>query len=189
MSTWKADIVRSNRKTMSLQIRPDGTLLVRAPFRLPQREIDRFLQEKSPWIEKHLAQVNNANRAGEEAPLSMEEIRVLADRALQEIPPRVRSFAQRMGVTYGRITIRNQQGRWGSCSSTGNLNFNCLLMLAPQEVLDYVIVHELAHRKEMNHSPAFWAQVEAVLPNYREQVCWLKVQGAALLARMRHGAE
>ena len=188
MRKWEAAVARSNRKTMSLQIKPDGTLLVRAPLHLPKEEIDRFLQEKSAWIEKYLARVENINRAGEEAPLSMEDIHALADKALQVIPPRVRQLAARMGVTYGRITIRNQQGRWGSCSSVGNLNFNCLLMLAPAEVLDYVIVHELAHRKEMNHSPAFWAQVEAVLPDYRQREKWLKTQGKVLLARMRSGA-
>ena len=189
MGQWKATVVRSDRKTMSIQIRPDGTVLVRAPRKLPDREIQRFLREKTDWIEKNLAKVENVNRAGEEAPLSMEEIRALADRALREIPPRVREFAARMGVSYGRITIRNQRGRWGSCSSVGNLNFNCLLMLAPAEVLDYVIVHELAHRKEMNHSSAFWAQVETVLPDYREREKWLKDQGKILLARMRSGTE
>lgn len=189
MSQWETVIVRSNRKTLSLQIKPDGTLLVRAPLCLPKAEIEDFLREKSHWIEKNLAKVKDASRAGEEAPLSMEDIRALADEAMQAIPPRVHRFAERMGVTYGRITIRNQQGRWGSCSSVGNLNFNCLLMLAPVEVLDYVIVHELAHRKEMNHSSAFWAQVEAVLPDYREREKWLKTQGKILLARMRSGAE
>lgn len=187
MRKWEAAVVRSNRKTMSLEITPQGTVLVRAPLHLPKEEIDRFLQEKSDWIEKYLARVENINRAGEEAPLSMEDIHALADKALQVIPPRVRQLAARMGVTYGRITIRNQQGRWGSCSSMGNLNFNCLLMLAPAEVLDYVIVHELAHRKEMNHSSAFWAQVEAVLPDYRQREKWLKTQGKVLLARMRSG--
>ncbi len=185
----KATILRSDRKTLSLEIKPDGTLLVRAPKRMPEREIRRFLQEKSDWIEKSLAKVECANRAGEQAPLSPEDIRSLADKALVVIPPRVREFAARMGVSYGRITIRNQTGRWGSCSSLGNLNFNCLLMLAPAEVLDYVIVHELTHRKEMNHSPAFWAQVEAVLPDYRQREKWLKTQGKILLARMRSGAE
>ena len=187
MNEWKVTVLRSNRKTLSLQIRPDGSLVVRAPQRLPHREIDRFLQEKAPWIERTLAKVKEANRAGEEAPLSMEDIRALADRALEEIPPRVKAFASQMGVTYGRITIRNQTGRWGSCSSVGNLNFNCLLMLAPEEVTDYVIVHELAHRKQMNHSAAFWNEVAAVLPDYRERERWLKTQGKILLARMRSG--
>ena len=187
MNEWKVTVLRSDRKTMSLQIKPDGSLVVRAPRRLPEREIRYFLQEKSAWIERTLAKVKEANRAGEEAPLSAEDIRALADRALEVIPPRVKSFASQMGVTYGRITIRNQTGRWGSCSSVGNLNFNCLLMLAPEEVTDYVIVHELAHRKQMNHSAAFWNEVAAVLPDYRERERWLKTQGKILLARMRSG--
>ena len=187
MNDWKITVVRSDRKTMSLQIKPDGSLVVRAPRRLPEREIQRFLQEKSAWIEKTLAKVKETNRAGEEAPLSPEEIHALADRALEVIPPRVKSFAAQMGVSYGRITIRNQTGRWGSCSGVGNLNFNCLLMLAPVEVLDYVIVHELAHRKQMNHSAAFWGEVAAVVPDYRQREKWLKTQGKILLARMRSG--
>ena len=185
MRKWKATVIRSDRRTLSLQIKPDGSLLVRAPLRLPKKEIDRVLQEKSAWIEKHLAQVENANRAAEEEPLSMEDIRALADKALQVIPPRVGEFARRMGVSYGRITIRNQTGRWGSCSGEGNLNFNCLLMLAPLEVVDYVIVHELAHRKQMNHSPAFWQEVARELPEYSACRGWLKQNGGGLLARLR----
>lgn len=187
MRERRVTVIRSDRKSLSLEIKPDGTLLARAPRNLPEREIRRFLQEKTDWIEKSLAKVESVNRVGEQAPLSPEDIRALADRALAVIPSRVRMFAARMGVDYGRITIRSQTGRWGSCSSLGNLNFNCLLMLSPPEVLDYVIVHELAHRKEMNHSPAFWAQVEAVLPDYRQRERWLKTQGKILLARMRSG--
>lgn len=187
MRQWKAAVIRSDRKTLSLQVKPDGTLVVRAPRRLPQKEIDRFLEEKSEWIERTLEKVAADNAAGEEAPLSLADIRALADRALTVIPPRVKAFAAQMGVTYGRVTIRNQTGRWGSCSGEGNLNFNCLLMLAPLEVVDYVIVHELAHRKQMNHSAAFWEEVETVLPDYREQKKWLKDRGKILLARMRSG--
>ena len=189
MQQRKLTIIRSNRKSLSLQIRADGSLLARAPLPMPESEIMAFVREKSDWIEKHLEKVESANRAGAEAPLSMEDIHNLAEWALAELPPRVHFFAERMGVTYGRITIRNQRGRWGSCSSAGNLNFNCLLMLAPGEVQDYVIVHELAHRKQMNHSAAFWKEVEQVLPDYRRQVKWLKEQGPQLLARMNAGAE
>ena len=184
MNEWKVTVLRSDRKTMSLQIKPDGSLVVRAPRRLPEREIRNFLQEKSAWIERTLAKVKEANRAGEEAPLSPEDIRALADRALEVIPPRVKSFASQMGVTYGCITIRNQQGRWGSCSSVGNLNFNCLLMLAPPEVLDSVVVHELCHRKEMNHSARFYAEVLQVFPDYRKWDQRLKDHGSELMARM-----
>ena len=91
-----------------------------------------------------------------------------------------KKYADIIGVDYGRITIRMQKSRWGSCSSKGNLNFNCLLMNAPDEITDYVIVHELCHRKEMNHSPKFWAHVEAVLPDYKERRKWLKDHGNEL---------
>lgn len=184
---WNIQVIRSNRKTLSLQITPDGAVVVRAPLRLPQREIERFLREKSDWIEKHLAMVLADKAAGKDAPLSLEDIERLANEALKDLPPRVRRFAAVMGVSYGRITIRNQKGRWGSCSSTGNLNFNCLLMLAPEEVRDYVVVHELSHRKHMDHSADFWSEVAAALPDYRAKEKWLKMEGKILLARMRSG--
>ena len=114
-------------------------------------------------------------------------LRRLADEALRVLPERVRHFAPLVGVTYGRITIRNQKSKWGSCSAQGNLNFNCLLMDAPAEVQDYVVVHELCHRKELNHSPAFWAQVARVLPGYKEQEKWLKTEGQKLIRRMTGG--
>ena len=107
----------------------------------------------------------------------------LAKKAAQWIPERVARYAGQMGVSYGRITIRCQRSRWGSCSSKGNLNFNYLLLLAPPEVLDYVVVHELCHRKEMNHSPGFWAEVERVMPDYRIQKQWLKDNGTQLMGR------
>ena len=93
-------------------------------------------------------------------------------------------YAPAVGVTYDRITIRSQRTRWGSCSSRGNLNFNCLLMLAPEKVVDYVVVHELCHRKEMNHSPRFWAEVERILPDYRQSKRWLKENGQSLMGQL-----
>ena len=180
-------VIRSSRRTLSLQVRHTGEVIVRAPMRASLGEIESFVRKNRAWLERHLAKVEEEKKNAEMSaapPLSMEEIRALADRALQVIPGRVRHFAPLVGVTYGRITVRNQRTRWGSCSGKGNLNFNCLLMLAPPEVLDYVIVHELCHRKEMNHSPRFWAEVERIIPDYKTYEKWLKTEGSRILRRM-----
>ena len=120
-------------------------------------------------------------------PLTMETIQALAEQALKEIPPRVKYYADMLGVTYGRITVRNQTTKWGSCTAKGNLNFNCLLMLAPREVLDSVIVHELAHRKHMDHSKQFYEEVLKVFPDYHKWDKWLKDNGGILINRMKRG--
>lgn len=185
----QVEIVRSARKTASIQIRPDGTVVFRAPMRMPESEIRRVLQEKRSWIETHREKAVNNQMSAAQAPLTVEDIHRLAQEAAAALPPLVKAYAARMGVTYGRITVRNQVSRWGSCSSSGNLNFNCLLMLAPTEVREYVVVHELAHRRHMDHSAAFWQEVEKVLPDYRERVRWLKENGGELMARMRWGEE
>ncbi len=179
-------IVRSNRKTVSIQISSPEEVTVRAPLRMPEREIRRILEEKQSWIITHL---EKAARQAEERntfpALSAQELNNLADAALKRIPPLVQQRAVQIGVRYGRITIRNQRTRWGSCSSAGNLNFNCLLMLCPDHVLDYVVVHELCHRKEMNHSARFWALVASILPDYKVSRKWLKDYGPGILSRMR----
>ncbi|MBQ3357246.1 MAG: M48 family metallopeptidase [Clostridia bacterium] len=178
----KYEIIRSNRKTLAAQIR-DGKLIVRAPFRATAEEIERFVRKHRQWIETHLAKAQEAEKAAQNThKLTDEEVKALVDRALKVIPERVAHYAPLVGVTYGRITIRNQRTRWGSCSSKGNLNFNCLLMLAPPQVLDSVVVHELCHRKEMNHSAHFYAEVLRVFPDYWEQYEWLKQNGSRLLA-------
>lgn len=186
-------IIRSNRKTLAIQINPDLSVTVRAPMYAPQSDIERILREKECWIQKHIEKIREMKEKKKETQgesveseyLTNEEIKKLADKALQHIPKRVSYYAKQIGVTYGKITIRNQKTRWGSCSSKGNLNFNCLLMLTPSEVIDYVVVHELCHRKEMNHSVAFWAEVEKVIPNYKEQVKWLKENGGKIIGRMK----
>lgn len=181
-------VIRSNRKTVAIQVNADLTVTVRVPRRTSRKDIERIIREKEPWIRKHIEQIRakkEAYEAMEPSHLTDEEIRELADKARKYIPERVAYFAERMGVTYGRITIRNQKTRWGSCSSKGNLNFNCLLMLTPVEIIDYVVVHELCHRKEMNHSRAFWNEVEKVLPDYREAVRWLKEEGSQIMWRQK----
>lgn len=174
-------IIRSARKTIAIQITPDGQVLVRCPTRMKIDDIRKFVESQSLWIEKHLSQLRRTPTLPAFTP---EELRHLAQQAVKHIPERVAYFAPKVGVTYNGITIRNQRTRWGSCSSKGNLNFNCLLMLAPPDVLDYVVVHELCHRKEMNHSRKFWAEVEKILPDYQARRKWLSDYGTALIARL-----
>ena len=178
-------IIKSKRKTISLQIRSDGSIELKVPMQMSNVQIKKFLNQKCDWIDKHLQAVNERQRQMSQVKkLTKEEIHELADRALEVIPKRVAHFASLVGVTYGRITIRNQKTRWGSCSGKGNLNFNCLLMLMPAEVLDYVVVHELCHRKEMNHSPQFWAEVRKIMPDYEKQKSWLKDHCNEIMMKM-----
>ena len=182
---YTVEIIRSKRKTLGFEIKPDGRVIARAPMRMKQSEINKFINSKSEWIEKHLQKLQEAQtRQGSAEKLTDEEIHELAERALQYIPKRVEHYAKLVGVTYGRITIRNQRTKWGSCSSKGNLNFNCLLMLTPPEVIDSVVVHELCHRKHMNHSDKFYAEVLCVYPEYYKWNKWLKENGSALMSRM-----
>ena len=174
------DIIRSRRRTMAAQIK-DGRLIVRAPLYATDAEISDFVQKHQRWAEKHLAEARALHAI---EPLTADELRQLAQRAKTVIPQRVAYYAPLIGVTYGRITIRAQHSRWGSCSSKGNLNFNCLLMLTPPEVLDSAVVHELCHRKEMNHSPKFYAEVLRVYPDYQKWHDWLRENGPALMRRI-----
>ena len=177
------ELIRSNRKTIALQIKGDGHIIVRAPLRMAERDIQRFITSKAAWIEKHLAIIQQRQQPSE-AAFTVEQLHLLAEAAKADLPRRIAHFAALVGVSYGRITIRAQKSRWGSCSGKGNLNFNCLLMLCPEDVRDYVVVHELCHRKELNHSPRFWAEVEKVLPGYRAQRKWLKDNGGGMISRL-----
>ena len=173
-------IIKSDRKTIAIQIKPDGQVVVRCPKRMRIEDARRFAESKADWIEKHLAK-----RALQDvAKYTAKEIEQLREQARKLIAERVKHFAPIVGVTYGQIAIRTQHTRWGSCSSKGNLNFNCLLALVPPEVLDYVVVHELCHRKELNHSARFWNEVERILPDYKTRRSWLKERGSGLIARL-----
>lgn len=177
---WTVEIVRSARRTLALEVRTDGRVLVRAPFAVPMQTIERFVQQKRGWIESRLKVQNQRQSAPR---LTESEIQALAGQAQAFFPGRTAYFARLMGVDYARVTVRCQKTRWGSCSGTGSISYNCLLMLVPPEVRDYVVVHELAHRRHMDHSPAFWAEVNRVLPDHQARRAWLRAQGPQIMAR------
>ena len=181
MENWEYRVIHSRRKTFSMQIDAQG-LLLRVPLGATQRQIEQFLREHTRWIEKHMTLLERQKAAGARH-LSQQELTALGEQAKAVIPRRVAYYAPLVGVTYGRITIRCQQTRWGSCSAKGNLNFNCLLMLAPPQVLDSVVVHELCHRRHMNHSERFYDEVLRVFPEYHKWHGWLKENGKALMLR------
>ena len=175
MEEIEYELVRSRRKSISLQIKSDGRIVVRAPFRLTKYRIDNFVMEHGAWINRQLSKVKQYQ--AERYEITDRQRAEGIQKAKDIFPRRVAYFADRMGVAYGRITIREQKTRWGSCSGAGNLNFNWKLVLMPPEVLDYVVVHELCHLKEMNHSKAFWDEVGKVMPNYETHKLWLKENG------------
>lgn len=178
-------IIRSNRKTLGVQVNADGLIIVRSPLRLSESYIGNFLKEKTEWIARHIVLVKEESKKRSDIQkFTRDEIEDMGQKALKIIPERVKHYAEIIGVTYGNITIRNQKTRWGSCSSKGNLNFNCLLVLTPLEVLDSVVVHELCHRRHMNHSKDFYAEVYKAFPEYDKWNKWLKDNGSSLINRM-----
>lgn len=215
-------IIRSSRKTISLEISAEAQLIVRLPRLTSLGFAQKLIEEKRDWIQKKLkiAKQKNAQliprqfQEGEEfwflgesfflkidadqkIPLIREgNLIKVASRynlnlkevlegwykreALKKIKERVHFYYAITGLKYNKIRITSAQRRWGSCSYQGNLNFNWRLIMAPEEVLDYVVVHEMVHLKEKNHASRFWKEVEKVLPQYKQQRKWLKENGYQL---------
>lgn len=168
-------VIRSKRKTIAIHIKSADEVIVRAPYRMPDKDIQSFVDKHRDWIEKKLENIRQLiEKSDSIGKLTDAELEELVFSAGRVIPERVKLYAPMVGVDYGRITIRNQKTRWGSCSSNGNLSFNVALMRVPLEILDYVVVHELCHRKEMNHSKRFWSEVEKIIPDYKQREKWLK---------------
>jgi hypothetical protein len=214
MSVQIDEFIRARRRTISIQVRPDGQVVVRAPLRVAEKVVRAFVESKAGWIERKKAEA--ARRApaavkqfregerflllGREIPLRVVEHQrvalILADefilsqkalpkaadifekwykvRALDVLTERVQWYAALHGFETGRIRITSARTRWGSCSSTGTLSFTWRLVMAPLDVVDYVVIHELAHLKVKNHSKIFWDGVAALMPDYKRRMAWLK---------------
>ena len=166
-------IVYSKRKSLGLQVKNDGTVCARVPRGIPDGTIRLFIEEHSAWILQKRA-LWRAKAQDTQKRLPEVDTAVGKRQIRQLIAQRVAYYADIMGISYGRISMRNQKTRWGSCSSDGNLNFNCRLLYVPPELVDYVVVHELAHRRHMDHSPEFWREVEKYMPDYKERRRQLK---------------
>ena len=177
-------IIRSKRKTVSISVNQNG-VTVRAPLKMSDNDITLFIKKHKKWIDNRIKRLEELQKAAEAAqPLSADDIKKLKIKAAAVIPQRVEYYAAKAGFSYGRVTVRNQRTRWGSCSSKGNLNFNCLLMLTPLEVMDSVVVHELCHLKHMNHSKKFYSEVLKLFPDYYRWNKWLKENGDLIIKSM-----
>jgi len=172
------ELRRSKRaRKWRIEVTPRGARMV-VPLRMPKREVDLVLERNRAWIERELAQrvhVLGLERCG----LSEADGRALVAERAAEIAARE---AAALTVTFTRIVVRDQRTRWGSCSTTGALSFNWRLALAPPEVLDYIVVHEICHLLEHNHGARFWALVQERRPGYRVQADWLSRHGHELQA-------
>lgn len=168
----EVEIIRSKRRSMAIQIRTDGSVVVRVPMHASDRAIKRFVSAHARWIADNRGQMFERRKKLADNPYDIPAWESLsaADKkiAKQKNMEHVDYYARRMEIDYGSISMRNQKSRWGSCSSKGNLNFNYRLAYLPEELLDYVVVHELAHRRHMDHSAAFWEEVETYYPAYKK---------------------
>lgn len=183
---YNVEVRRTKRKSTAIKITADMQIVVFVPLYVSDNEIERMVISKSKWIDEHMLKVQSTiDERSKLEKITFEQIKELADQAVEYIPKRVKYYAEKENFVYNKITIKNLVSRWGSCSTKGNLNFNCLLMLTPDYVIDYIVVHELCHLREMNHSEKFWAEVEKIMPDYQRAELWLKQNGGNLISRMR----
>jgi len=168
-------IIKSSRRTISLEIKEDGSLVVRAPRFVLKSTIQRFVNEKESWIRKKQNLIRERNKKMKDMPvLDENKIKEYKKKAKKIISQRVEYYAEKFDFKYGKIKINSAKKRWGSCSAINNLNFSWKLVITPLYVLDYVVVHELCHTKEKNHSSLFWVLVLKKYPEYKKAKRYLK---------------
>ncbi len=167
----RISVIRSARKSLGLEVRDANTVLARIPTRVSDRELKAFVENHRSWILEKTAVMAEREENRKSTPAPLPELLSKTDwmKIQLKIGKRVRHYCETMGVTVGYVTVKSQKTRWGSCSAKGNVNFNYQLAFLPDKLLDYVVIHELAHRRHMNHSRAFWAEVEKYCPDYLER--------------------
>jgi len=154
-------------KHLRITVKSSQEVVITIPKRMSMLRVELFVHQKQHWIKEQLEKLHTKRSTKKLGNLTNNDYKKHKETARKVITERVEYFARILEYSYGKIAIRNQSTRWGSCSSKGNLNFNYKLVLLPETLRDYVVVHELCHLKEMNHSKDFWKLVENVLPNYR----------------------
>lgn len=165
------ELKRSRRKTLSLEISSDGLLTVRAPFFVSKKRIDAFVTEKEAWIEKKREEL------AKRTPLrivTVSEREALRKTAKRVLPPRVAFWSERTGLSYNGVTVTSAEKRFGSCNGKNHICLSLFLAEYPEELVDYVILHELCHTVEHNHSASFYALLKQHLPDWREREKKLK---------------
>ena len=161
-------LIRSVRKSVSIHVEPDGSVVVRAPLTTGKDFIDSFVNSKSDWIQKTVEKMKLRSENRQDLALNANDVSRLKTQATAYLTERTDYFAEIMGVKYKKLRVNSANTRWGSCNSKGEINYTFRLILAPRDLVDYVVVHELAHLKEMNHSKKFWSIVSTVLPHYKQ---------------------
>ena len=163
-------LIRSARKTLALEVRPGSLVLLRVPLHLPRETALDFVSSRAAWIKKHYFK---PPALPEREYTQAEEAR-LRKKAREILPPLVKHYAGLLGVMPGRITITGARTRFGSCSRKGSLSFSFRLMAYPDAAIAYVALHEVAHLKQLNHSPGFYALLDKWMPDHRERAGLLK---------------
>lgn len=163
---FEYEIIRSDRKSISIQVDADCNITVRAPYRLSEKEIEKYVLSKKEWLEKVIVKQSERNKNKKE--YTDEDIKELRKKAKALLPQKVDYYSSIMGVTPNSVKINSAKKRYGSCSANNDLNFSLYLMDKDERFIDYVVVHELAHIKHHNHSKAFYSFVEQFIPDYKK---------------------
>ena len=167
MRTIDFALVRSDRKSVAIQVKRDGTVVVRAPRRMTDGELERIVEQDRAWIERQLERMSSLPAPPPEP--TPDELRELTELAKRTLPARVEYYSKIMGLTPTGITVTSAKSRYGSCSPKNRLCFSCRLMQRTAEEIDYVVVHELAHIRHKNHGREFHALVASILPDHKER--------------------